>query len=216
MSSTTTQGPPGGSAAARRLHAVAAAIRTGAGDGLGVSLLSLQAEELGPILANLRASKARIEALELRLVAKGEECDVARTTGAVNTSGWLRNAQRMSKTEAAAAVGLARDLDRTVLVTAAALARGELSFRHAQVIAFAVKDLPSYVCAEQLREAEEFLVDEARRRNPDEIRLLGRALLQTLAPEEYEARIGKKLSDEERKAERKRSLRFIANGIPQS
>ncbi|WP_179786902.1 DUF222 domain-containing protein [Actinopolymorpha rutila] len=122
----------------------------------------------------------------------------------------------MSKTEASATVGLARDLDRTVTLTAAALARGELSFKHAQVIAFAVKDLPTWIGPEQRVKAEEYLITWSKRRNPDDVRLLGRALLQYLAPEEWERRLGKELGDAERAAERKRSLRYLANGIPGS
>ncbi|GAA2756784.1 HNH endonuclease signature motif containing protein [Actinopolymorpha rutila] len=122
----------------------------------------------------------------------------------------------MSKTEASATVGLARDLDRTVTLTAAALARGELSFKHAQVIAFAVKDLPTWIGPEQRLKAEEYLITWSKRRNPDDVRLLGRALLQYLAPEEWERRLGKELGDAERAAERKRSLRYLPNGIPGS
>ncbi|NYH89106.1 hypothetical protein F4554_001744 [Actinopolymorpha rutila] len=101
-------------------------------------------------------------------------------------------------------------------MTAAALARGELSFKHAQVIAFAVKDLPTWIGPEQRVKAEEYLITWSKRRNPDDVRLLGRALLQYLAPEEWERRLGKELGDAERAAERKRSLRYLANGIPGS
>nr|WP_272956069.1 DUF222 domain-containing protein [Actinopolymorpha rutila] len=157
-----------------------------------------------------------MDALKLAMVARAEASDVGKTTGAATTATWLRTAQRMSKTEASATVTLARDLDRTVTLTARALTRGELSFKHAQVIAFAIKDLPTWIGPEQRLKAEEYLIEESRRRNPDDVRLLGKHLLQVLAPEEWERRLGKELDDAERAAERKRSLKYVPNGIPGS
>ncbi|WP_237768870.1 DUF222 domain-containing protein, partial [Actinopolymorpha cephalotaxi] len=122
----------------------------------------------------------------------------------------------MGKNDSYATVALARDLDRTITLTARALARGELSFRHAQVIAGAIKDLPKWVSLEQRAAAEEYLIDEARRRNPDDVRILGRHLLQVIAPQEWEERLGKELDDAERAAERSRSLFYRPNGVPGS
>ncbi|MGW0230357.1 DUF222 domain-containing protein [Actinopolymorpha singaporensis] len=218
MHSTTWKPPSwdGGGDAEQRLEAALVQIGGILDEALAGPMLSLRAEGLGRLLELHGVDEAKLAALKLAMVARGEACDVAKTTGAAATATWLRTAQRMSKNEAAATVGLARDLDRTVTLTAAALARGELSLKHAQVIAFAVRDLPAHIGPEQRVKAEEYLITWSKRRNPDDIRLLGRALLQYLAPEEWERRLGKELDDAERAAERKRSLRYIANGIPGS
>ncbi|GAA2755113.1 HNH endonuclease signature motif containing protein [Actinopolymorpha rutila] len=215
---STTQDLPGagGSGAVARLRAALGMFRAGMDEALSTPTACLEARELGELISELAVEKARADALTLTWVREAEARDVGKTTGAATTAAWLRTAQRMSKTEASATVGLARDLDRTVTLTAAALARGELSFKHAQVIAFAVKDLPTWIGPEQRLKAEEYLITWSKRRNPDDVRLLGRALLQYLAPEEWERRLGKELGDAERAAERKRSLRYLANGIPGS
>ncbi|GAA2759884.1 DUF222 domain-containing protein [Actinopolymorpha rutila] len=215
---STTQDLPGtgGSGAVGRLRAALATIRAGVEEALSTPTTWVEVGELGALIGELEAEKARTDALTLAWVRQAEAGDIGKTTGAATTAAWLRTAQRMSKTEASATVGLARDLDRTVTLTARALARGELSFKHAQVIAFAVKDLPTWIGPEQRMKAEEYLITWSKRRNPDDIRLLGRALLQYLAPQEWERRLGKELGDAERAAERKRSLRYLANGIPGS
>ncbi|MGW0232353.1 DUF222 domain-containing protein, partial [Actinopolymorpha singaporensis] len=171
---------------------------------------------MGELIGELETEKARSDALTLGWVRQAEARDVGKATGAATTAVWLRTAQRMSKNDASAAVVLARDLDRTVTLTARALARGEVSFRHAQVIAAAIKDLPTWISLEQRVQGEEYLIDESLRRNPDDVRLLGRHLLLVLAPEEWERRLGEELDAAERAAERKRSLKYLPNGIPGS
>ncbi|GAA2755169.1 DUF222 domain-containing protein [Actinopolymorpha rutila] len=215
---STTQDLPGagGSGAVARLRAALGMFRAGMDEALSTPTACLEARELGELIGELAVEKARADALTLTWVREAEAGDIGKTTGAATAAGWLRTVQRMSKTEASATVGLARDLDRTVTMTARALARGELSLKHAQVIAFAVKDLPTWIGPEQRVKAEEYLIAWSRRRNPDDIRVLCRALLQYLAPQEWERRLGKELGDAERAAERKRSLRYLANGVPGS
>ncbi|SDS14231.1 HNH endonuclease signature motif containing protein [Actinopolymorpha singaporensis] len=211
-----SSGWDGGTDAEQRLEAALAEVATILADALAAPMLSLRPEKLGRLFDLHRADEAKMSALKLAMVARAEACDVAKTTGAPTTAGWLRTAQRMSKNDASAAVALARDLDRTVTLTARALARGEVSFRHAQVIAAAIKDLPTWISLEQRVQGEEYLIDESRRRNPDDVRLLGRHLLLVLAPEEWERRLGEELDAAERAAERKRSLKYLPNGIPGS
>ncbi|MFD2081857.1 protein of unknown function [Actinopolymorpha cephalotaxi] len=216
---STMQEPPGwdgGTDAEQRLEAALVQVRTVVGDALAAPMLSLRPERLGRLLELHGVDEAMMAALKLAMVARADACDAAKTTGAVSTRVWLRTTQRMSVKDASATVNLARDLDRTVTLTARALGRGDISFRHAQVIAFAIKDLPTWVSPDQLVEAEKFLIAESKRRNPDDVRVLGRHLLQAIAPEEWERRLGEQLAKEEAAAERKRSLCFMANGIPGS
>ncbi|MET9023035.1 DUF222 domain-containing protein [Actinopolymorpha sp. NPDC004070] len=177
---------------------------------------SLTAEECGLVLARARAKKARFEALELALVRQGEACDIGKLTGSPNATVYLRTAQRYAQSEASAAVGLARDLGKEARLTGEALAAGVVSARQAGVIAEAIKKLPEYVGADERDRGEEFLIEAARTHNPDELRRLGESLLERIAPEEAERLLGEELERKDRKAEQKRSLRYIPNGIPQS
>ncbi|NYH89752.1 hypothetical protein F4554_002390 [Actinopolymorpha rutila] len=177
---------------------------------------SLDAGEVGSLIAQVRARKARLEALELALVRQAEACDIGKLTGAPNATVYLRTAQRMSQHESSAAVGLARDLDNEARLTGEALAAGVVSVRQAQVIADAIKKLPEYVGLDERHRAEEFLIETARFANPDELRVLGEKLLERIAPEEYDRRMREELERKDRKAEQKRSLRYVPNGIPQS
>ncbi|SDT00308.1 HNH endonuclease signature motif containing protein [Actinopolymorpha singaporensis] len=211
-----SSGWDGGTDAEQRLEAALAEVATILADALAAPMLSLRPEKLGRLFDLHRADEAMMSALKLAMVARAEACDVAKTTGAPTTAVWLRTAQRMGRRDAYAAVALARDLDRTVTLTAAALARGEVSFRHAQVIAAAIKDLPQWIGLEQRVQGEEYLIDESLRRSPDDVRLLGRHLLLVLAPEEWERRLGEELDAAERAAERRRSLKYLPNGIPGS
>ncbi|MFD2078968.1 protein of unknown function [Actinopolymorpha cephalotaxi] len=176
----------------------------------------LKPEELAAVIAAARAKKARFEALELDLVALAEACDIGRLTGSPNATVYLRTAQRLAQREASAVVGLARDLGKVARLTLEAMAAGAVSAQQAKVIAEALKKLPEYVGADERHRAEEFLIEKAAFANPDELRGMGESLLERIAPEEAERLEGEELAKKDRKAEQKRSLRYLPNGIPQS
>ena len=84
-----------------------------------------------------------------------------------STAAWLRRRLRMSAGTAASLVRTARALYRGPLTaTAQALADGELSAAHAQVLADGTQDLPDHLAAE----AEPVLVEAARRLDPPRLR----------------------------------------------
>ncbi len=217
MSSNTQDVPgSGGGAAPHPLMDGLGLVTAGNDAALSTSVLLMTAEQAGPVLEVLGREIARLHAVQLRVVRQAEAGDIATTTGAPNATVYLRTAQRMSKHESSATVGLARDLDKEVPLTGQALAAGAVSVRQAQVIAYAIKQLPDYVGADERVEAEEFLIDNARFHNPDELRVLGEKLLERIAPEEYDRRMREDLERKDRKAEQKRSLRYLPNGFPQS
>jgi hypothetical protein len=80
------------------------------------------------------------------------------------------------------------------------------------VIVRAVDDLPDDVPADDRRRGEEHLVALAGEHDAGELRMLGRHLLEVIAPEEADRRIGERLAAEEREAERRTCLRMRANG----
>ena len=84
-----------------------------------------------------------------------------------STAGWLRNRLHLGAGTAASLVRTARALFRGPLTgTAQALADGELSPGHAQVLAAGTQDLPDHLAAD----AEPVLLEAARRLDPPRLR----------------------------------------------
>ena len=87
------------------------------------------------------------------------------------------------------------------------LAEGELNMAQARVIARALEELPAAnVSADLLARAEAHLVAEAAHFGPRELRVLGRRILDILAPEIFEQHEAEQLAEEERRARRRTSL----------
>jgi hypothetical protein len=102
-----------------------------------------------------------------------------------STAGWLRAALRMSPGTASRRVRTARALHRGPLgATAGALAAGEVSVDHAEVLAETTYDLP----AGRLAEAEGVLLEAARRLDPGRLRRVTGHLRELIAPDAAEAR----------------------------
>ena len=77
-----------------------------------------------------------------------EHCQAYAVDGSVPVTSWVDTRARCGRTEAARTVGLARRLDRYRLVSAA-LAAGELTVGHAQVLGRALDALPEHLRARQ-------------------------------------------------------------------
>ena len=96
----------------------------------------LSHEELGELVAAGRAVQARIDAVLLAAVGEVDARGSHVHDGALSTGAWLRSTVTVTPVEAAGAVRTARALRGGLLPgTAAALAAGEITARHAQVIA---------------------------------------------------------------------------------
>jgi Domain of unknown function (DUF222)/HNH endonuclease len=105
---------------------------------------------------------------------------------APSTAGWLRARLRLGASAATSSVRTARALFRGPLVgTAQALAAGELSAAHAQVLAAGVQDLPARVAAE----AEPVLLEAAGRLDPPRLRRAVAHLRGVLDPEAADQRV---------------------------
>ena len=90
---------------------------------------------------------------------------------------------------------------------AAALGAGDLNVAQAQVITRALDELPAdKLPAEVLQDAEAHLVAQAAEFGPRELRVLGRRILDIVAPEIGEQHEAEQLAAEERRAERRTSL----------
>ena len=104
-------------------------------------------------------------------------------------------------------LALAEALDRRWPGVAAGLGAGDLNVAQAQVITHALDELPAEkLSAEVLQDAEAHLVAQAAEFGPRELRVLGRRILDIVAPEIGEQHEAEQLAAEERRAERRTSL----------
>src|SRR5918995_191299 len=114
-------------------------------------------------LRELQHQRDRLEGQWLRTLAAIDARGAAGAdhgAPAPSTAGWLRARLRLSAGAAASLVRTARALFGGPLAgTAQALAEGELSLAHAQVLAHHTQELPAQVAAE----AEPVLLEAARR-----------------------------------------------------
>ena len=153
------------------------------------------AEKKAALLALDRAS-GRLA--ELRVMAAAD--DVADAEGARDVAAWLAHHGRRDRAEARHDVRLARALEGRRQVVARALREGEVNRCQAEVIVAALEALPDDVDPEILAQAEERLVAEAARFGPRQLRILGRRILDVLAPEVAEEHERRALEREEARA----------------
>src|SRR6266540_3870983 len=176
-------GPGGLPAGLEALAAAVAELAAGDPTQLGDALLAEQVVVLRRLTDQLDAVwLRRLAAVDARGAAGAEHGTQARSTTA-----WLRATCQMSPGAAAQRVRTARALHRGPLAgTAGALAAGEVSYAHAATLADATGDLPPTKVAE----AEEVLVEAARRLDPSRLRRLTTHLRDVIDPEKAEQRAG--------------------------
>ena len=145
------------------------------------------------------------EALRLRLMAASD--DVALAEGARDVAALVAHHSRGDYGTNRRDLALAEALDRRWIGVAAALGAGDVNLAQAQVIAHALDELPAdKLPAEVLQDAEAHLVAQAAEFGPRELRVLGRRILDIVAPEIGEQHEAEQLAAEERRAERRTSL----------
>ncbi len=185
---------------------------------VGVDLLESAIEEMGTsepmfldpvakrrLLVRLARLETRLTALRLRTMAVAD--DVAATEGARDVAALLTHDTHGDAVAHRRELALARSLDRRWTLTATALGEGALNLAQALVITRALDDLPrERIEPAVLAQAEAHLVAEAAHRGPRELRLLGRKILEVVAPEVYEHEEGARLEAEERRARERTSL----------
>lgn len=172
----------------------------------------LSADELRETLMALARQRARLDALELKVLAAADREQVGAASGAASTGAWLAHVTMADRPETAAKVRLARALDEDRSLTRQALAAGDHSVAHAAVIVRALADLPQDLGAGLLERAEKTLVEEARQLTPKQLRTVGQHLLEVVAPEAAEAKERGRLDRQDAAAFAKARLTLRANG----
>ena len=177
----------------------------------------LTVDEKRTVLVELARQRARLEALELGVLAAADRDDVGAETGATSTGAWLSQVTLADRPEAAAKVKLARALEQDHTATAAGLATGDYSTAHAAVMVKAIADLPADLDPDLVTRAEKTLVEEAHHLAPKQLRTVGRHLLEVVAPEVVEARERDRLDRQDAAAfaNARLSMRSLGDGTTQ-
>jgi hypothetical protein len=175
------------------------------------SLWSMSAAETAKTLVALTRLKARVAELESRVAVHADFLSVGAAAGATSTANWLAHETRQTRPAAHRVVGLGQVLENRP-ATATALAAGDLLVEQAQVIVHALEQLPGDLDADLIAKAEAHLVAEARHYDAKTLRILGRRLLEVVAPEEADAHEAKLLEHEERRAEQTMRITITDDG----
>ena len=156
-------------------------------------------------LLELTRLEAQLSALKLRVMAVSD--DVALAEGARDVAALVAHHTRSDFGANRRDLAFAEALDRRWSGVAAGLGAGDLNVAQAQVITHALDELPSEKLPEEvLHDAEAHLVAQAAEFGPRELRVLGRRILDIVAPEIGEQHEAEQLAAEERRAERRTCL----------
>ena len=168
------------------------------------------------VLLGLRRQVSRLEALEARVLAAAG--DVADKHGTRSAGAWLAHEARQDGPVGRRLQRMADGLEQRWLQMAEAYATGDVSTAQVQVIGKALDDLPADLDDDLRVQAEEHLVAQAQDFAPRELRVLGRRVLEVVAPEVAEAHEAKLLAREEQQAWDNASLthRRLGNGLSQA
>jgi Domain of unknown function (DUF222) len=194
------------------VSAVVDALRSQVDDVSEVPLWSMGAAETGATLQALTRLSASIAELELRVALHAEAVETGEATGAASTASWWAHATRQTRSAAHRKLRLAAGLDRHPLVRDA-LSSGELLVDQASAIVNAVEAIPADLAdAATIRLAEETLVRDADEHDAKALKILGRRILEVVAPEVGEAHEARLLEQEEREASRATRLVMSSDG----
>ena len=155
--------------------------------------------------------EARVVELKSRTLAHAEVVAVAETNASPSVAVWHSNATRSTKRESFRQVRLAAGLDRHDLVREA-LGRGDMVAEQASVICTALDELPDDLDPSVLEQATKALVAFAEVHDAKALRVLGRRILEVVAPEVAEAWEAEQLDREEREAEKSAVFRMREDG----
>ena len=144
--------------------------------------------ELAELVLLHKELGARVEALGLNLVTEAVATDLPHRTGATSPAAWLGGLAKMSPHLAKDKVRTALALDSVCPDTKDALEAGRIAYEHASAIASIVTDLPKGATAEQVAQAEHYLLDRAPSTNGLALRKLTKRVDDLIDPEGLLAR----------------------------
>jgi hypothetical protein len=145
-------------------------------------------------LAEAERISRRLEYGKLRLLGDFHRRDIAGAQAGLSTRQFLKARLHISSAEAVRRLHAIRELVPTVLpsgetvepelpATAAAVASGDISGEHAQIISSAIRHLPTSLDTSVVARAEQTLADQARKLDPADLRTVAQRLHLHLNPD---------------------------------
>ena len=190
-------------------------------DGIGLLLdgvaeldpLYLTTGEKEELLVTLQRQTSRLASLTARTLAAAG--DVAETHGTRHAGAWLAHETRQDPDAGRRAQRLAEGLDQRWPILSQAFSSGSVSTAQVRVIGAALDDLPADLDPDLRTRAEEHLVGQAAQFCPRDLKVLGRRVLEVVAPDVAEAHEAKLLAKEEQEAWDKAAIthRRLGNGL---
>jgi len=175
--------------------AATAAVESALKDVADVDPAFMRTAEKKVALLGLGRVASQLEDLRLRVLAAAE--DVAIEEGARDAAAWLAHRTRSERGQTRRDLRLARVLESRWHRVARALREGDANLGQVEVIVRALGDLPEDLDAAVVAKAEAQLVSEAARFGPRQLRILGRRILDLVAPEVAEEQERRALEREE-------------------
>ncbi len=208
MATEIEQGPPG--AGENPLVACARQMTALLDQAAEVDPMYLSTADKSAVLRALSTSVHRTRGLLMRVLATAG--DVAEETGARSAAAWLGHHTRTPYPVAAAEGRLAEALDSRYRHLQAGVLAGDVSVDQAAAIVAALDRLPGHLDAETREKAELHLVEQAAFIDPPGLRVLGRRILEIVAPEIAEDEERRQLEAEERHARETTRLTMRSRG----
>ncbi len=194
------------SAALARIHGELDAL-------VDVGVWTMSPRELATTLPGLARARGRLAELELRLVQHAERVGLGSEVGAADTTAWWANTTHQTKPEAHRRARLARALDCAHEPVRDAMATGDVLEDQAQVIVEAIDALPTdLVDPETITQAEAHLIGLAAEHDARALRVLGRRVLDVIAPQISEEHQRLQLEGEEEHARHTARLTLVDDG----
>jgi Domain of unknown function (DUF222) len=155
----------------------------------------LTADPKQELLVAVERPANRLAALQFRALAAAG--DVAEAHGTRHAGAWLAHQTRQDPPAGRSAQRLAEGLDQRWPILGRAYAAGSVSTAQTKVVGQALDDLPAGLDPDLRARAEQHLVEQAAHFAPHDLKVLGRRVLDVLAPEVAEAHEAKLLEREE-------------------
>ncbi len=197
--------------AAHPIGGAVARVHSALDEAAGTSAWSMSQAATAEALVEVSRAEARLVEVRSRLLAHAEAVAVAETNASPSVAVWHSNATGSTKRDSFRQVRLAEGLDRYDLVREA-LGRGEMVAEQASVICTALDELPDDLDPSVLEQATKALVTFAEVHDAKALRVLGRRILEVVAPEVAEAWEAEQLAKEEREAEKSAVFRMREDG----
>ncbi|CAM3220227.1 DUF222 domain-containing protein [Nocardioides dubius] len=214
---TPSPDPPGGLDAADALTSsqqaicqATLAIEAALDSCLDANPIYLSTAEKEAVLLKMPVLQARLTELNYRLLACA--FDVADAHGARNIGDYLAHATHQAHGTMARELRIARELDSRWMHLHAALREGRVNLAQSVEITRSLNALPDDLDATVLRDAERTLVEHAEQFGPNDLRRMGKRIIDIVAPDIAEAVEGKRLADEERSARERQQLTLKPQG----